>query len=436
MLSIGLMSGTSMDGIDCALLETDGSSRLIKELGNTAISYEPQFKILLKATEYAIRKCLGNLNDAKKLFPQIIEEYLINVLQINQKNIATKMIDLQSYLQNITHENSNISLEKTIQHSTLLHAKAVQNLLQQTGYKAQQIDVVGYHGQTFFHQPAKKISIILGDGQYLSDLLGITVVNDFRSNDIEAGGQGAPLAPIYHQALAIRDKKIPAIVVNCGGIANVTIIQNQNELDLIGFDTGPGNALIDSVVRQRTQGKQHMDKDGQYAKSGTINLGVLAALYEKALIKDGENYFNLLPPKSLDYGDIQLIPELNSLSLEDACATLAAFTADSIIQSVQKLNKAIPNHWILAGGGWKNPAIREQLEARLINLFGNKMTVVSADKIGWNSQAMEAQLFAFLAVRSLLKKPLSVPGTTRVPKPMFGGKIYYAHPVANSQSKA
>lgn len=418
------MSGTSMDGIDCALLETDGTSNLIKEVGNTSISYTPQFKTLLKATEYAIRKCGGNLIDTKNLYPQIIEEYLINVLQFNNDHVSAKMAELHNYLKESTDNNSIISLDSIVQHSTLLHVHAIHKLLQHTGYLAKQIDVVGYHGQTFFHQPSQKISIILGDGQQLADLVEITVVNDFRSNDIAAGGQGAPLAPIYHQALAIRDNKIPCVIVNCGGIANVTIINNNNELDLIGFDTGPGNALIDSVVRQRTQGHQYMDTDGNYAKSGKINLDVLAALYNKSIIKDGENYFDLKPPKSLDYGDIKFISELNSLSLEDACATLAAFTADSIIQSVKKLNIPISNQWILAGGGWNNPAILQQLNERLIKLLGKRITVVKADDMGWNSQAMEAQIFAFLAVRSLQNKPLSVPGTTNVPIPLSGGKIF------------
>ena len=336
------------------------------------------------------------------------------------------MTALLNYFHTFNQTDLTITFEAVIKHSTLLHAGAVNQLLKQTGFTANHIDVIGYHGQTLFHRPNQQISVIVGDGQLLANLLGITVVNDFRSKDIAAGGQGAPLAPIYHQALAIRDHKIPAVIVNCGGIANVTVINNDQETDLIGFDTGPGNALIDRLIRQRTQGQYHMDRDGQFGQSGKINNAVLGALYEKSLIINGQNYFAMkFQPKSLDYGDMTLIPELNSLSLEDACATLEAFTADSIINSFNLINAEIPKYWILAGGGWNNPIIRQQLQQRLIAQWGNAVTVMTAEQAGWSSQAMEAQLFAFLAVRSLQNKPLSVPGTTRVPKPLSGGQIYF-----------
>jgi len=414
MLSIGLMSGTSMDGIDVALLDTDGE-RSIKGLGHTSLTYTPAFKILLKAAEYAIRKHRGNIETAKENYSATLEEYLTQKLQ--HPLAKQKVLELTDYLQ------GDLSLDAVIKHSTDLHAVVVKKLLEELNYQTSQIALVGYHGQTLFHSPATQISIIVGDGQCLADRLQIPVVNDFRSNDIIAGGEGAPLAPIYHQALAVRDGKIPSLVINCGGIANITLIPNSEVLDLIAFDTGPGNGLIDNLVRLRTQGQENMDRDGNYAKQGKVIPTILTQLYEKAVIKNGKNYFDLLPPKSLDIGDLFLIPELDDLSLPDACATLAAFTADSIVMSLSALKINLPKHLILAGGGWNNPMILYELQARVICNWG-ETEIILADKIGWNSQALEAEIFAYLAVRSLKNKVLSVPGTTGVSQALSGGRIY------------
>jgi len=418
VLSIGLMSGTSMDGIDAALLETDGSAHYLHELGHTSISYPPVFQLLLKAAELAVRQQAGDIEKAKQYYVSAVKHYLIDELDIAEHQMSDKLAELSTYLHGM------LTLDAVIQHSTELHILAVKKLLAEKGYAANQIDVIGYHGQTLFHSPPRKVSIIVGDGQYLAEQTNITVVNNFRRCDIDAGGQGAPFAPIYHQALAIRDKKIPLAVINCGGISNVTLINSACETDLVGFDTGPGNNLIDRLVRQRTRGKENMDRDGQYGKQGQINTTVLQALYEKSIIKNGQNYFLLMPPKVLDAGDITLIPELDLLSLEDACATLEMFTADSIIRSVELLNITLPTNWILTGGGWNNSMIREEFIRRLTEKIGNSVRVMTADNAGWNSQAMEAQIFAFLAVRSLRNMPLSVPSTTRVPRPLSGGQTY------------
>lgn len=418
MLSVGLMSGTSMDGIDAALLETDGTPHMLRELGNVSLTYDSRFTKLLKAAEYAIRACTGDMEKASHYFPQAIHDYLAHELQIT--NAQAEVAALRDYLPQI----NSISLADVIQHSTELHIEAVKSLLKKLNYSPKQIDVVGYHGQTMFHQPTQKISIIVGDGKYLAEQLGITVINDFRSADVAAGGQGAPFAPLYHQALAIRDHKISAVIVNCGGIANITLIKNANENDLLSLDTGPGNGLIDRLVKQRSQGKENMDVDGRYGLRGRVHENILQKLYEKTIIKDGKNYFSIPAPKALDSGDMNLISELDALSLEDACATLEAFTADSIIKSLELLNTELPKHWILAGGGWKNPVIQRELITRLQQKLGDEVKVQTADAIGWNGQAMEAQIFAYLAVRSLQKKPLSVPGTTRVPQPLTGGQVH------------
>lgn len=418
------MSGTSMDGIDVALLETDGSPNVIKDLGHTSISYDPRTKILLKAAEYAVNKHTGDMDKARLYYTQAIKDYLAKELKILEVNVSHKISELSIYLHGTERSVNPITLDEVIQHSTELHVLAVKKLLIETGYESAQIDVIGYHGQTLFHRPSIKTSIVVGNGQYLADQLCIAVVNDFRGRDVAEGGQGAPFAPLYHQALAIRDRKIPVAVVNCGGIANITLIRDDHESNLIGFDTGPGNGLIDRLIRQRSQGKENMDTDGLHGKKGYVNKQVLKALYEKSLIKDGKNYFLTPPPKSLDIGDMVLISELDSLSLDDACATLEAFTADTIINSLELLDIELPQYWILAGGGWHNPVIRHELEDRLNQKLAKHVQVLTADEAGWNSQAMEAQIFAYLAIRSLQNKPLSVPGTTGVPEPLSGGYAY------------
>lgn len=413
MLSIGLMSGTSMDGIDAALLQTDGSPTCLKELGNVSINYDQDFKINLKIAEYAIRICEGDVEAANKYYPAAVKEYLIKELKLLESEILINRYQA--------------SLNEVIQHSTYLHGLAVLKLLKKTGYSASQIDVVGYHGQTMLHWPQRKLSIILGDGQALANQIGIKVVNDFRRNDIEAGGQGAPFAPLYHQALAIRDKKIPLVVVNCGGIANLTFISDENEQNLRGFDTGPGNGLVDRLVKQRTSGRETMDKNGQYGLKGKVSLAVLDALYKKSLIKNNHAYLTQLPPKALDIADMKLIPELDQLSLEDACRTLEVFTAETIIQGLVLIEPnyaAWPTLWVLAGGGWNNPVIHQALENKLKQTLGNDVCICVANDMGWNSQAMEAQIFAYFAVRSLQNKPLSVPGTTGVSHPVSGGKVF------------
>ncbi len=424
MLTIGLMSGTSMDGINAALLETDGSANSIKDLDHTSISYDPLFKILLKAAEYAVRTCMGDMEKAGNYYLKALEVYLVNELKFQEINVDKKITELSTYLYGADSASQSITLDKVIAHSTELHGMAVKKLLRKTNYKAEQIDIVGYHGQTLFHRPSEKISIIVGNGQDLAEEIGITVINDFRGRDVASGGQGAPFAPLYHQALAIRDNKIPLAVINCGGISNITLIRNDNARDLIGFDTGPGNALVDRLVRQRTHGQENMDANGKYGAQGKIDEQILKTLFEKSIIKDGQNYFSIVPPKSLDYGDMELISELEKLSLENACRTLEAFTAGTIINSLDLLNTELPKHWILAGGGWKNPIIRQELELQLLQKLGESAQVMTADEAGWNSTAMEAQIFAYLAVRSLKNQPLSVPGTTRVPEPLSGGRAY------------
>jgi anhydro-N-acetylmuramic acid kinase len=432
MLSIGLMSGTSMDGIDAALLDTDGEGQIF-ELGNIKINYSAETRILLKAAERAVKNTGGDLARAAQLYLTALEDYIAQELYFGQgyPNVAAlnkKVAHLESFLKQAVHSNEPLNFAKVVQHSTCLHADAVSELLKILGKQSSEIDVIGYHGQTLFHNPHERITVQIGDGKYLAQLTGITVVNDFRARDVLAGGQGAPFAPIYHQALAKRDKKSPLAVVNCGGIANISLIIDDNLEHLIGFDTGPGNGLIDALIKQRTAGIDVMDTDGKYGLHGKVSDEVLQALHAKSLQSRGD-YLQRKPPKSLDIRDMQLIPELDGLSLANACATLESFTAKTIVDSLDLLYlqaSNIPKHWILAGGGWYNPVIRRELGRFIQEKLGDGIVVETATEAGWNSDAMEAQLFAYFALRSLKNLPLSMPGTTGVPIPLSGGHIHLA----------
>lgn len=429
MLSLGLMSGTSADGIDAALIETDGKSQIVG-LANTSLSYHPDFRILLKSAELAVREAEGDIAIAKQNLTQAITTYLSIELGIPTAAIAEKIKKLSTYFHG--DQNTPVTFEQIVRRSTELHIEVVHKLLSKSGYPAAKVDLIGYHGQTLFHRPAK-ISLQVGDGKLLAEETGITVINNFRSKDVAAGGQGAPLVPIFHQALAIRDNNIPAVIVNCGGIANITLVTGKHESDLIGFDTGPGNGLVDRYIRLKTSGQEQMDEDGKYGLNGKVSDDILKLLYEKSILINQKNYFDQAPPKSLDAGDLQLIPELDALSLEDACATLEAFTADTIVNSMKYFKSKIPQCWILAGGGWKNPVIYRELKERLKNKVHQSVVVMTAEQAGWDSTALEAETFAYLAVRSLQNLPISLPGTTRVPEPLSGGDIHlssYHQPTA------
>lgn len=358
--AIGMMSGTSCDGIDAALIRTDGTS--IDEFGPTVtVPYDGAFRARLQS-------CFGGKGPVAAVERELTER----------------------------------------------HAGVVRQLLAEARREPADIAIVGFHGQTIHHAPAQRQTVQIGDGALLAKLVGIAVVNDFRNADVQAGGQGAPLAPVYHLARAAELPK-PVAVLNLGGVGNVTWIGpsgSSGDSALLAFDTGPGNALIDDWALRHT-GKP-ADLGGALAASGHPSSVALAKLRS-------DPYFALPAPKSLDRQHFKTLADsaLNGVSAADGAATLVAFTAWSVAQAVGVFPSPV-REWLVCGGGRHNPAIMQALRSML------RCPVRSVDEVGWNGDALEAQAFAFMAVRSLRGLPLSFPGTTGVPRPMPGGRYHAA----------
>ncbi len=359
--AIGLMSGTSLDGIDAALIRTDGHGQA-ESLASLSIPYEDELRDKL-------RGCLGAREDT-------------------DGRIGMAEIEM-----------------------TRAHAAAVDWLLGKAGMDPRDIDVIGFHGQTIFHDPAAGFTWQIGNGAMLARLTGINVVNDFRSADIAAGGQGAPFLPLYHQALAHNLNK-PLAVLNIGGVSNVTWL-GENE-DILAFDCGPGNALLDDWVAQHFPDRRY-DENGLLARQGEVDETVLAQLL-------AHEYFARTPPKSLDRDewDTSLYQHLGAA---DGAATLSAFTVQAIVKAATCL-PATPQHWYVTGGGRHNPVIMAGLATAL------SVPVEPVDRVGWHGDVLEAEGFAYLAVRSLLKQPLSVPGTTGASAAVTGGRFHDGKPQA------
>jgi anhydro-N-acetylmuramic acid kinase len=363
MIAIGMMSGTSMDGIDLALLDTDGER--VVELGPVGgRSYTKAERDLLR---------------------EAVAEAAFLMERDARPNVLTEAEDL----------------------ITETHAEAVNDFLRENGLTPDQIDVVGFHGQTVLHRPEDRLTVQLGDGQRLADLTGIKVVYDFRANDVAQGGQGAPFVPAYHRALArASELALPAAIVNIGGVANVTWIGPDGEL--IAFDTGPGNALIDDWMRQKTGDSR--DENGALAAQGQADSKRLEAMLRHP-------YFLRKPPKSLDRNAFPL-SAMEGLSPADGAATLTGFTAASLVMAIAHFPMP-PEVYVVVGGGAHN----QTLMSALGKLLPGRL--LHAQELGWSADSIEAEAFAFLAVRSLLDLPLSFPGTTGVPEPAMGGLLAY-----------
>lgn len=347
-VAIGLMSGTSMDGIDAAMIRTDGEDRL--EMTSVA-AFEPY--------SASIRRDL--------------REVLAGRGSVN-------------------------ALEKCLTH---LHAELVMRMLRQHRINPQAVDVIGFHGHTILHHPRERQTKQIGDGRLLAQLTGIDVVYDFRSNDVQLGGEGAPLVPVYHRALVLGQVK-PIAVVNIGGIANVTWIGHKREM--IAFDTGPGNALMDDWMFVHT-GK-HYDDAGMFAAQGACREDILEAYL-------AHPYFNQRPPKSLDRQTFTL-EGLKGLSLSDGMATLSQITAQSIIRSARFFPHT-PAQWVVAGGGRHNKTLMQQM------MLYAHTPVRPIEALGYDGDMIEAQAFGYLAVRSMRGLPLTFPETTGVRAEAAGG---------------
>ncbi len=364
--AIGLMSGTSMDGIDVALLRTDGENRLERGPGYY-VPYDPALRERWKrALETA-------------------------------RNITERM-----------QRPGDLGESERI--LTLCHAAAVKSFLIRNGLKPSDIDLVGFHGQTVLHRPDDALTVQIGDGALLADEIGIDVVYDMRAKDMTLGGQGAPLIPIYHAALAANLPKTcetPVVFVNIGGISNLTFIGRDGALS--AFDSGPGNMLIDQWVEAHGGGAY--DKGGRLAASGAV----VQSLADRYLQSP---FFSGNIRRSLDRGDF-LPPKVGEASLSDGARTLAHVTAAAILKSATHLPEQ-PKTYVVCGGGRLNDVIMREF-AELAARQG--ATVIAAEAAGFDGGAMEAEAWAYLAVRSVRDLPLTFPGTTGVEMPVSGGVL-------------
>jgi len=352
--SLGLMSGTSMDGVDASIIQSDGKS---------------QYKgILDKYFEY----------------PKSIYE---NLTKLRDKIKSSK--DLKKYQKQIK------SAEKEI---TIFHSESVNKIIKKTKVN---IDIIGFHGQTIFHNAKEKITKQIGDGKLLSKLNQKKVIYDFRQNDLKNGGHGAPLAPIFHKVLAKKFKIIPAYFLNIGGITNYTLVDKYN--DLSANDIGPGMCLVDHWIRNNS--KYKYDKDGKLAKSGRIHINILNKVREN--YKKKKRVKQSFDIKEFDGSFAK------DLSLEDGAATLTKVTSEDLKQNLE-FTKKFKYNLILCGGGRKNKFLTDDIKK-------NKINYHLIDYYGIDGDFVESQAFAYLAIRSHLKLPISFPKTTGCNKACTGG---------------
>ena len=356
---IGLMSGTSMDGINATLVFTNG-----KELRRTKFS-------------------------------------LISLYQKQTKNILNDFfIDIEK---NILNKKKLVLLDNLIAKD---HIKAIIKLIRLSNIKPQ---LIGFHGQTVYHNPKKKMSIQAGDSNLIANKLKINVVSNFRQNDINNGGQGAPIAPIYHKLIIKNMSTIePSCLINIGGISNITFYDG---VDLIGFDTGPGNCLMDFITQNDLN--LEYDNNGEIASTGNANTNIVNAFLNDC-------YFNKSFPKSLDklyffkYLDILSVNENN---VADKLATLIEFTVQSIAKGIKQF-KSQPKKIVIVGGGAKNVYLLNRLKEEL------KCNLYTGKDLNFPGEMVEAELIAYLAVRSVNKLPITFPLTTGVNLPTTGGKLF------------
>ncbi len=359
MLAIGLMSGTSLDGIDAALIETDGENHS-RPIAFRSEPYSEQARQQLQEVT-----ALALTYEKPRPSPEIVA--------------ATEML-------------------------TRRHLLAIHQLVASAGVPLDHVKVVGFHGQTVAHRPDRGWTWQIGDGEAMAAALKVPVVADFRSADVAAGGQGAPLLPVYHRAL-LADAGLPVAVLNLGGVGNITFVGTDGSL--VAFDTGPANGLVDDWMVAE-MGKSY-DAGGAFAAHGDIDRAVLATMLDNP-------WFDLPPPKSLDRADFTIAPA-RGLSAVDGAATLTAFTAATVALALRHLPDR-PNRLIVAGGGRHNATMMAMLADAC------EMPVEPIETLGQNGDATEAEGFAYMAVRHLKGLPISFPRTTGVPQPLTGGRLF------------
>ena len=370
--AIGLMSGTSMDGVDASLIRSNG----IDEFTN----------ILDKYYEY---------------------DHNLHQRLIDLRNLILVDEDLRKYSSRLSE------LEREI---TIFHSKVVNEISLKYN---DEIDFIGFHGQTIFHNPEKKITKQLGEGNLLSQIVNKRVIYDFRQEDLKNDGQGAPLTPIFHHLLSQNINKkykieFPICFINIGGISNITKISKKNEIleeNLEAFDSGPGNCLIDEWIRKNSN--KNFDLEGSIAKSGKINQLILNQIIDNFKI---ESYGKSLDIKNFD------ISFARGLSLEDGCATITNFTAYLIAKGIEysNHNNTKPVKYLVCGGGRKNTFLIQSIKDYLSNIKNISLEII--DKYNCDGDYIESQAFGYLAIRSFLKLPISFPKTTGCNNPTVGGK--------------
>jgi anhydro-N-acetylmuramic acid kinase len=358
LTALGLMSGTSLDAIDAAIVRTDGLLQ-VEPVAFRSIRYSPRLRGRL-------RSVLGATGPSPSL----------------------RAVELAM---------------------TEAHADIVDILLKENNVSKSNIDIIGFHGHTIDHRPDEGQTWQIGDSRDLSDATGLPVVSAFRLADVAAGGQGAPFAPLYHAARAAGAPK-PLAILNVGGVANVTWLGERGtaeEPEILAFDTGPGGAMVDDWMRSRTGAP--FDRGGGLANLGTVDEVAIAGL-----LSDG--YFARVPPKSLDRNRFTFEPP-PGLATADGAATLTAFTAQAVVAACTFF--PVPaRHWLVTGGGRHNKTLMTMLSRAL------EQEVKPVEAVGWNGDALEAEAFAYLAVRSLKGLPLSLPTTTGCAEPMTGGTLW------------
>lgn len=356
--ALGLMSGTSMDGIDVAVIETDGVYAL-KRWFTATYPYSDAFRAKLRE----------GLDDAASIR--------------NRDERPGRLWLLEQYL-------------------TELHVEAVEHFLTDHAIDPESIDVIGFHGQTVLHRPKDKLTVQLGDGALLARLTGCDVVYDLRAADVAAGGHGAPLVPAYHRAVLSRIEARPLAVLNLGGVGNVTWIGRDGQL--LAFDTGPASAMIDDWMAARA-GKP-CDENGETAARGRVAQDLLTKYLKHP-------HFAACPPKSLDRNAFPA-SLMDGLSIEDGAATLTAFSAAAVGKAREHFPET-PELWVVAGGGRRNTTLMSMIAANV------EAAVVPAEAVELDGDGLEAEAWAYLAVRSRLAMPITFPGTTGVSAPLTGG---------------